>query len=271
MRAHVGRVHVQVALHLGERVQVAVHVGPAGVLALLLGQLLVAHLLVHGAVLVRLFNLILEQHLVVSRLLARPRVLLLLLKLRLRLRVAHLLRALGLNLGDLFGPQFLEVVGHVTVRPQLAGRGAEVLSHDVAVVGGVEFVLVHPLLGLAPVRLAVPFGLSHALVLVRHCLHHRVLLQRRLVLQHAAHPGDRISLLRVRLLFRLVQGILSLVLALLLLAPVLLVLGLSSDTLVVEEVLAFKLAAPTGKLGRLLFGPIEALSGSFHFCIKLLV
>lgn len=123
--------------------------------------------LVHGhhlSLLLSQLQLILQHQLGVSLLLQCPHLLFLSLLLVKALFLQDLLLPLVLNLSLLLGSEALEVVWHVSVLTELALSSAGILSHEIAVVGVVNFELILILLLLSPLVLPVALLLGETLV-----------------------------------------------------------------------------------------------------------
>ena len=82
------------------------------------------------------------------------------------------------------------------------------------------------LLIISPGLLTVSLGLGKSFVFVLHGLHHIILLHGGFVFEHSSHAGNSVSLHGVRLFFHTIPVSLIAVLAVLLVAPFLLSLGI---------------------------------------------
>ena len=131
-----------------------------------------------------------------------------------------------------------------------------------------EFDLVLALLFLFPCLLSVALLLRDAFVLLLQGFELGGFLIARLILKHASHSSDNSSLLGVRSLLLNFCLNTDIVLLGLLFNPGFLLCSLEGKALVVEEILALKLAAAGRESGHILLGAVESLSCSFHIFFK---
>ena len=150
---------------------------------------------------------------------------------------------------------------------QVAGHALR-LSVKAVVDGVCEFDLVLALLLLLPCLLSVTLLLRNPFVLFLQGFELGGFFIARLILKHASHSSDNSGLLGVRSLLLNFSLNTVVVLLGLLLNPGFLLCSLEGKALVVEQVLALKLAATRCKSGHILLGAVESLSCSFHIFFK---
>lgn len=136
--------------------------------------------------------------------------------------LVHLINLVASSLHDvllLVWSKTFEVVGHKSMGGKLALSGFGILSHYITHISSRNFKLILGFLIILPVGLSLSLLLSESLIIILHVFQLLIFPHGAIVLKHASHSGDGMSLVSEIFILIFIQFILKIMLSNLLFDP----------------------------------------------------